>query len=324
MPAPGVPWTSQANDQSSPCARQQNGLHGNHQGHLRLEPKGSAANDGLWLRRGRQLSCLLSRRHIGRRQAENPPDHPAQILRATSMDAFPPHLFYVCSIMSRFGKGWFIMVCLRSQAVLSSIMLACSTPAFGADPGALPIYSRSEREAGLTFEVSDSGFALVTFGRWFSRESDSPRVPHQTDFDRTALLRPKTRSGYSFRRAVYLPYVDAAERQFALPQGLLDALIWTESRYDPLAVSKAGAVGLGQLMRPTAHALGVNNRYDARANVWGAARYLRQMLDRFGQVHLALAAYNAGPGAVERAGRVPHNGETYGYVLDVLRNWQRR
>jgi len=82
---------------------------------------------------------------------------------------------------------------------------------------------------------------------------------------------------------------------------LLDALIWTESRCNPLAVSKAGAAGLGQLMPGTARELGVANRFDPRANLSGAARYLRQMLDRFGSSHLALAAYNAGPGAVEQA-----------------------
>jgi len=58
------------------------------------------------------------------------------------------------------------------------------------------------------------------------------------------------------------------------------------------------------------------------ANIFGAARYLRQMLDRFGVVNLAVAAYNAGPGAVERAGGIPRNGETPGYVQEVLRQWR--
>lgn len=90
--------------------------------------------------------------------------------------------------------------------------------------------------------------------------------------------------------------------RYALPTGLLDALVWTESRYNPLAVSRVGAAGLGQLMPATARELGVSNRFDPMANIDGAARYLRQMLDRFGTVHLALAAYNAGPRAVTRAG----------------------
>jgi soluble lytic murein transglycosylase-like protein len=116
--------------------------------------------------------------------------------------------------------------------------------------------------------------------------------------------------------------VYAAEARFGLPAGLLDALIWTESRYNPFAVSRAGAAGLGQLMPGTAKELGVSNRFDPLPNLAGAARYLRQMLDRFGTVHMALAAYNAGPGAVERAGGIPLNGETPAYVRDVLRRWR--
>jgi soluble lytic murein transglycosylase-like protein len=66
----------------------------------------------------------------------------------------------------------------------------------------------------------------------------------------------------------------------------------------------------------------VANRFDPLANLSGAARYLRQMLDKFGMVHLALAAYNAGPGAVERAQGIPRNGETPGYVRNVLARWR--
>ena len=112
------------------------------------------------------------------------------------------------------------------------------------------------------------------------------------------------------------------ESKFGLPSGLLDAVVWTESRYNPLAVSKAGAGGLGQLMPGTARDLGVANRFDPAENLEGAARYLRQMLDEFGVVHLALAAYNAGPGAVKRARGIPRNGETPSYVRNVLRRWR--
>jgi soluble lytic murein transglycosylase-like protein len=126
----------------------------------------------------------------------------------------------------------------------------------------------------------------------------------------------------SFRRLIYLPHVRAAEAQFGLPTGLLDALLWKESRYNPLAISPAGAAGLGQLMPKTAKDLGVLNRFDPLTNLYAAARYLRQQMDRFGRVHLALAAYNAGPAAVLRAGGIPRNRETPAYVLDILRDWQ--
>jgi soluble lytic murein transglycosylase-like protein len=76
-------------------------------------------------------------------------------------------------------------------------------------------------------------------------------------------------------------------------------------------------------MPATARALGVSNRYDPRANLGGAAQYLRQMLDHFGVVHLAITAYNAGPGAVERARGIPRNGETPAYVRNVLAAWRK-
>ncbi len=74
-------------------------------------------------------------------------------------------------------------------------------------------------------------------------------------------------------------------------------------------------------MPGTARELGVANRFDPVANISGAARYLRQMLDKFGMVHLAVAAYNARPGAVERARGIPRNGETPAYVSNVLAFW---
>src|SRR3546814_1699537 len=75
-------------------------------------------------------------------------------------------------------------------------------------------------------------------------------------------------------------------------------------------------------MPGTSRYLGVTNRHDPVASIDGGARYLREMLDKFGQIHLALAAYNAGPGAVMRAGGIPRNNETPGYVRSVLGRWQ--
>jgi soluble lytic murein transglycosylase-like protein len=109
---------------------------------------------------------------------------------------------------------------------------------------------------------------------------------------------------------------DAAARQSISP-ALLEALIWQESRWHPDAVSPAGAVGLGQLMPATARHLGVDPR-DPRASIHGAARYLREQIDHFGgNLELALAAYNAGPGRVERAGGVPAIAETRAYVRAI-------
>lgn len=124
-----------------------------------------------------------------------------------------------------------------------------------------------------------------------------------------------------YREAIYLPLIQEAEFRHGLPPRLLQALIWAESRFNPLAVSPAGAAGLAQLMPATARELGVTNRHNPEQNIDGGARYLRQMLDRFGSVHLALAAYNAGPGAVKKAGGIPRNRETPGYVQSVLDRW---
>ena len=135
------------------------------------------------------------------------------------------------------------------------------------------------------------------------------------------------RSGLSARtilgRAAYWPIVRDAECRHSLPGGLLDALVLQESRYQPAAISRAGAGGLAQLMPGTAADLGVSNRFDPVANVEAGARYLRLMLTRYNSVPVALAAYNAGLGAVDRARGIPVNTETPGYVSRVLGFWNQ-
>ena len=105
---------------------------------------------------------------------------------------------------------------------------------------------------------------------------------------------------------------------------LVDAIVVNESGFNPRATSSAGAQGLMQLMPATAAALGVEDPYNPIQNVSAGARYLRQLLDRFGgDVRLAVAAYNAGPGAVERYGGVPPYSETCRYVERVLETYRR-
>jgi soluble lytic murein transglycosylase-like protein len=108
-------------------------------------------------------------------------------------------------------------------------------------------------------------------------------------------------------------------QRYNLPPSIFLSLVQQESRFDPNARSPRGAIGLGQLMPATARELGVNP-LDPEQNLEGSARYLRRMLDQFGSMELALAAYNAGPGRVRRAGNtIPNIRETQRYVPSILR-----
>jgi soluble lytic murein transglycosylase-like protein len=113
--------------------------------------------------------------------------------------------------------------------------------------------------------------------------------------------------------------IDAAAATNGIDPALLKGLVSQESGFDPSARSGAGALGLTQLMPGTAASLGVSNPLDPAQSLQGGAKYLRQQLDRFGgDERLALAAYNAGPGAVARYGRVPPYSETQNYVDSVM------
>jgi len=106
--------------------------------------------------------------------------------------------------------------------------------------------------------------------------------------------------------------------QFDLDPDLFERLVTAESGGNARAVSKAGAMGLTQLMPATAKSLGVTDPFDPQQNLQAGARYFKGLLERFGDPKLALAAYNAGPGAVKRYGGVPPFEETQAYVEKVL------
>jgi soluble lytic murein transglycosylase-like protein len=123
----------------------------------------------------------------------------------------------------------------------------------------------------------------------------------------------------SYRGRYNGPFIDmarAAARQEGIPEDLFLRLVMQESRFDPKARSHKGAIGLAQLMPDTARLLGVDP-HDPQQNLRGGARYLKQQYVKFGSWRLALAAYNAGPGAVLKHGGVPPFRETRNYVKKI-------
>lgn len=111
---------------------------------------------------------------------------------------------------------------------------------------------------------------------------------------------------------------EEAASTYGVPVSLLKAVAKAESNFNPSAVSRAGAIGVMQLMPGTASALGVADPFNARQNIMGGAKYLKTNLDRYGgDVSLALAAYNAGPGSVAKYGGIPPYAETQNYVRKV-------
>lgn len=199
---------------------------------------------------------------------------------------------------------------------LSAIAFLCCVPRAATAQTAPPSVNADRIAVGRDVEAQQ-GFQLVEHRTGvptsFPLTNAAPPIPQAS--------RPTRPYGLADARVRVLAFIRAAEMRHALPRGLLEALVEVESAFQPNAVSRAGAMGLAQLMPATARALGVLNPFDARANVDGGARFLRAMLDRFGSVSLALAAYNAGPGAVLRSRGVPANSETPTYVRKVLDAW---
>jgi len=129
---------------------------------------------------------------------------------------------------------------------------------------------------------------------------------------------PDLRRGTQWAACEFDRFIQDAATRHRLPQDLLRSVIKVESNFRPDVESHAGAKGLMQLMDGTAEGLGVEDAFDPAQNIEGGARYLRSMLERYESLPLALAAYNAGPGAVDRYAGIPPYEETQRYVRLVM------
>lgn len=163
----------------------------------------------------------------------------------------------------------------------------------------------------------------------FKSQSDLIEKKLSKQYSGSVKLTPKYKKGEDVAEArgipayrgsykgAYLEVAKTAARKHGVPEDLFLRLVQQESGWNPVAVSVKGATGLAQLMPETAKILGVDI-HDAEQNLEGGARYLRMMFDKFGTWELALAAYNAGPGAVEEHKGIPPYAETENYVKAIL------
>jgi soluble lytic murein transglycosylase-like protein len=171
----------------------------------------------------------------------------------------------------------------------------------------LAVLASPAAAAAQVLEIGDTG-AVTLYDR------PSALTPGLPPAGRRLSSKTPSRPGAAEIRVAVIPAAQSAR----LSEALIEAIAWRESRFQAGAVSRAGALGEMQLMPATARRLGVDP-HDSRQNVFGGAAYIRALMERYdGDVIKTLAAYNAGPGAVDHYGGVPPFRETKAYVADIL------
>ncbi len=188
---------------------------------------------------------------------------------------------------------------------VASLILGTATPAYA------DIY-RCKRADGTQHytNIREPGRRCQLVVRGSKKKNSGTKAPSSS------------RSKDPARYSRYDSLIDEAAKLYELPESFIRAVMRVESNFNATVVSRAGAMGLMQLMPKTARSMGVADPFDARQNIFGGARYLRILANRFkGDLVLTVAAYNAGQGAVEKYSGIPPYRETQRYVRRVLKHY---
>ena len=195
---------------------------------------------------------------------------------------------------------------LQSLSAPAASQPARPTNGFTAGGASFKTLLATYAKPGVTTRTSETVYSLTP-------DSNTPK-PFQ--FYLSAPHVAKT------QKAALQPMIESLSRQYGVDKHLVNAVIQQESGFNPNAVSKAGATGLMQLMPAAAKTLGVSEASNPAQNLDGGIRHLKGLLTRFnGNIPLALAAYNAGPGAVQRYQGIPPYHETQRYVRNIMTSY---